>query len=72
MDWFDEGGGVEWRPGATLRVVAAWAYTCGWPPRNKGTDVSPSEDAIRATKGQYGLCLDQLGCTDSPRLDRWW
>jgi hypothetical protein len=30
-----EGGDVEWRPGATLRVVAAQAYTCGWPPRNK-------------------------------------
>jgi hypothetical protein len=35
VDWFDNGGEVEWRPGATLRVVAAWAYTCGWPPRNK-------------------------------------
>jgi hypothetical protein len=30
-----EGGDVEWRPGATLCVVAAWAYTCGWPPRIK-------------------------------------
>jgi hypothetical protein len=35
VDWYVEGGDVEWRPGATLRVVAAWAYTCGWPPRNK-------------------------------------
>ena len=30
-----EGGDVEWRPGATPCVVAAWAYTCGWPPRIK-------------------------------------
>jgi hypothetical protein len=35
VDWYDVGGGVEWRPGATLRVVAAWAYTCGLPPRSK-------------------------------------
>jgi hypothetical protein len=35
MDWFDDGGDVEWRPGATLCVVAAWAFTCGLPPGNK-------------------------------------
>jgi hypothetical protein len=35
VDWFDDGGDVEWRPGATHCVVAAWAYTCGLPPRNK-------------------------------------
>jgi hypothetical protein len=35
VDWFDDGGDVEWRPGATLHVVAAWAYTCGLPPKNK-------------------------------------
>ena len=49
-------GYVEWFPGAL-----PWDLTCGWPPRNKGTEVSPSEDAIRATKGQYGLCLDGVG-----------
>ena len=47
---------VECCPRVTRGII-----TCGWPPRNKGTDVSPSEDAIRATKGQYGLCLDGVG-----------
>ena len=36
-----------------------WIMLSGFPgfPRNKGTDVSPSEDAIRATKGHMGSVL---------------
>jgi hypothetical protein len=53
VDWFDDGGDVEWRPGAahcvvaawarpgaTHCVVAAWAFTCGLPPRNKEVTMS--------------------------------
>jgi hypothetical protein len=40
VDWFDDGGDVEWRPGATRCVVAAWAFTCGSPPRNKEVTMS--------------------------------
>ena len=45
-------GYVEWFTG-----VLPWDLTCGWPPRNKGTNVSPSEDAIRAAKGHMGSIL---------------
>jgi hypothetical protein len=46
VDWFDDGDDVEWLPGATLlastqdSVVAAWALTCGLPPRNKEVTMS--------------------------------
>ena len=51
-------GYVEWFPG----VYRGISLENGHPgTKNKGTDVSPSEDAIRATKGQYGLCLDGVG-----------
>jgi hypothetical protein len=40
VDWFDDGGDVEWRPRATRCVVAAWAFTCGLPPRNKEVTMS--------------------------------
>jgi hypothetical protein len=40
VDWFDDGGDVEWRPGATRCVVAAWAFTYGLPPRNKELTMS--------------------------------
>jgi hypothetical protein len=39
VDWFD-GGDVEWLPGATRCVVAAWALTCGLPLRIKGINMS--------------------------------
>jgi hypothetical protein len=40
VDWFDDGSDVEWLPGATHCVVAAWALTCGLPPRNKEVTMS--------------------------------
>jgi hypothetical protein len=40
VDWFDDGGDVEWLPGATHCVVAAWAFTCEMPPRNKEVNIS--------------------------------
>jgi hypothetical protein len=53
VDWFDDRGDVEWRPGATHCVVAAWArprathcvvaawaFTCSLPTRNKEVTLS--------------------------------
>ena len=41
-------------PGDTRRI-----FTCGWPPRNKGNKVSPSEDASSAVKGHMGSVLTE-------------
>ena len=45
---------VEWFPGDYRGITLV-----NGPPRNKGTDVSPSEDAIRATKGHIGSVLTE-------------
>ena len=50
---------VECCPQVTRGII-----TCAWPPRNKGTDVSPSEDAIRATKGHIGSVWTELDEVD--------
>ena len=47
---------LQWFMLSGFPGFSPWNYTCGWPPRNKGTNVSPSEDASSAAKGR--LCPD--------------
>ena len=44
---------------SVVRGVTRGIFTCGWPPRNKGTKVSPSEDAPRVVKGHMGSVLTE-------------
>jgi hypothetical protein len=58
VDWFDDGGNVEWRPGATHCVVAAWAFTCGLPPRNKEITMS---SMLRVIRCGSATCVQEDG-----------